>query len=514
MNKGGPALVTPAYAGVTLLLSWIYLTFYSATAGIEAAAPISLMGVGYMTSALFMTATVLVIAFSSFGKSTSLTSPTVKVATPLILASSTLLLIVGGTLHSVAFGVAGGVLTGLSSGIMAQQWIVAYRRVSLKMVICSFPVLMAMSVCVCMTIMYLPKTLLYAAIVILPIASELMLHWVSFELLPIVEVESGPKDRPLNFLLVVLPIALCYLASGFLDYFSGRSYYTFVFYAFCAFVPFVLAVVFAFVVDRKHITQTVLLPVAFLVLAGVPILSMHTYLPVAQFISIGELGLETVIFVAAVAFSDFFNLNSLKVCALARTCATLFNSIGWYIAAFVEQSYSGIASAQLSLLVVFFGIEVLVVCLIVSIVKAQKSIVEDIGEGKLDCVASVDSISTSSDAFPKAEDSRVFVGSDSDDAGISAGKGGDSFLKAMQLPGGGYELLFERCCREVAKEYELTNREVDVLELLARGYSAARIQKELYIAAGTVNYHTRNIYAKLGAHSKQEVIDFIAGRMG
>lgn len=311
----------------------------------------------------------------------------------------------------------------------------------------------------------------------------------------------------------MLPIALCYLASGFLDYFSGRSYYTFVFYAFCAFVPFVLAVVFAFVVDRKHITQTVLLPVAFLVLTGVPILSMHTYLPVAQFISIGELGLETVIFVAAVAFSDFFNLNSLKVCALARTCATLFNSIGWYIAAFVEQSYSGIASAQLSLLVVFFGIEVLVVCLIVSIVKAQKSIVEDIGEGKLDCVASVDSISTSSDAFPKAEDSHVFVGSGSGDAGISAGEGGDSSSEGNAAPWG-YELLFERCCREVAKEYELTNREVDVLELLARGYSAARVQKELYIAAGTVNYHTRNIYAKLGAHSKQEVIDFIAGRMG
>lgn len=96
MNKGGPALVTLAYTGVTLLLSWIYLTFYAATAGIEASAPISLMSAGYMTSALFMTATVLVIAFSSFGKSTSLTSSTVKVATPLVLASSTLLLIVGG----------------------------------------------------------------------------------------------------------------------------------------------------------------------------------------------------------------------------------------------------------------------------------------------------------------------------------------------------------------------------------------------------------------------------------
>ena len=96
MDKGGSALVAPAYTGVTLLLSWIYLTFYAATAGIEAAAPISLMGVGYMTSALFMTVTVLVIAFTSFGRSAMLTSPIVKVATPLILASSTTLLIIGG----------------------------------------------------------------------------------------------------------------------------------------------------------------------------------------------------------------------------------------------------------------------------------------------------------------------------------------------------------------------------------------------------------------------------------
>lgn len=48
-----------------------------------------------------------------------------------------------------------------------------------------------------------------------------------------------------------------------------------------------------------------------------------------------------------------------------------------------------------------------------------------------------------------------------------------------------------------------------MLALLARGYSSARIQSELFIAAGTVNYHTRNIYAKLGVHSKQEVIDLV-----
>lgn len=62
----------------------------------------------------------------------------------------------------------------------------------------------------------------------------------------------------------------------------------------------------------------------------------------------------------------------------------------------------------------------------------------------------------------------------------------------------------------MGQEFALSSREIDVLRLLARGYSSARIQSELYIAAGTVNYHTRNIYAKLGVHSKQEVIDLVA----
>ena len=73
---------------------------------------------------------------------------------------------------------------------------------------------------------------------------------------------------------------------------------------------------------------------------------------------------------------------------------------------------------------------------------------------------------------------------------------------------------FENRCLEVGQEFGLSSREIDVLRLLARGYSSARIQSELYIAAGTVNYHTRNIYAKLGVHSKQEVIDLVANDLG
>lgn len=479
MPSKTPTSVTPAYLGVTLLLSWIYLLFYANSAGIEASAPVSLMSSGYTSSALFMVAALLVIAFAPFDKVAFLTSTPVKVVIPILLSASTALLIVGGSVHNLAFILAGGSATGIFSGFMAQQWVTAFRRIGIKLAVCSFPKMMAMAICVCMTVMYLPLGAIYAIIIALPIVSELMFHWVRSDLFPNVIIEAGPKDKPLNFLLVLLPVVVFYLATGFLDYSSNENIYAFIFYALCAFVPLVVAGCFVFIVARESFAHEVLVPVAFLIVVGVPIMTLHSYLPTAQFVSIGELGLEVVLFVVSITFADFFDLSMLKVYALARACGTVFNSIGWYAAQAVDGAGSSIASAQLSLMVVFFGVEVLVVCLVVAIVKARKSVGAEEPQSDGDIDGAELSIA---DASQKAD--------------ASGGQGDE----------------FERRCWEVAREYDLSKREIDVLELLARGCTAAHIQGKLYIAAGTVNYHTRNIYAKLGVHSKQEVVDLIAGR--
>lgn len=68
--------------------------------------------------------------------------------------------------------------------------------------------------------------------------------------------------------------------------------------------------------------------------------------------------------------------------------------------------------------------------------------------------------------------------------------------------------LFERC-RIIGTHYGLSRREIDVFHLLVLGRSAARIQEELMIAAGTVNTHTYHIYTKLDVHSQQELIDLM-----
>jgi LuxR family maltose regulon positive regulatory protein len=53
----------------------------------------------------------------------------------------------------------------------------------------------------------------------------------------------------------------------------------------------------------------------------------------------------------------------------------------------------------------------------------------------------------------------------------------------------------------------LSHRELEVLALLAEGLNNAEIGQRLFIALPTVKSHTRNLYGKLGVHSRNEAVD-------
>jgi LuxR family maltose regulon positive regulatory protein len=52
----------------------------------------------------------------------------------------------------------------------------------------------------------------------------------------------------------------------------------------------------------------------------------------------------------------------------------------------------------------------------------------------------------------------------------------------------------------------LSERELEVLQLIEAGKSNRRIAQELFITAGTVKTHIRNIYRKLDAHSRTQAL--------
>lgn len=59
----------------------------------------------------------------------------------------------------------------------------------------------------------------------------------------------------------------------------------------------------------------------------------------------------------------------------------------------------------------------------------------------------------------------------------------------------------------IAEKAELTKREREVLAMMARGRDLAFICNELCLSRNTVKGYQKSIYAKLGVHSKQELID-------
>lgn len=70
---------------------------------------------------------------------------------------------------------------------------------------------------------------------------------------------------------------------------------------------------------------------------------------------------------------------------------------------------------------------------------------------------------------------------------------------------------FDERVAAVAEVYALTEREAEVLGILARGHGLGRVQEVLFIAEGTAITHRRHIYQKLDVHSKAELIDLVSG---
>lgn len=60
--------------------------------------------------------------------------------------------------------------------------------------------------------------------------------------------------------------------------------------------------------------------------------------------------------------------------------------------------------------------------------------------------------------------------------------------------------------------YGLSTRELEILDLFAQGRSANWIAEHLTISKNTVRTHLRAIYSKLDVHSRQELLDFLAGK--
>lgn len=80
-----------------------------------------------------------------------------------------------------------------------------------------------------------------------------------------------------------------------------------------------------------------------------------------------------------------------------------------------------------------------------------------------------------------------------DDGSISAGSKG----------------MWAKRCKALSDSCGLSERQREVLVLIAQGRSAKYVEQELSISLSTAQTHIRNIYRKVGVHSRQELLNEI-----
>jgi DNA-binding NarL/FixJ family response regulator len=66
--------------------------------------------------------------------------------------------------------------------------------------------------------------------------------------------------------------------------------------------------------------------------------------------------------------------------------------------------------------------------------------------------------------------------------------------------------MFSSMNNERGEDYNLSDREKGVLQLLVEGYSYKMIASEMFIAIDTVRSHIKKIYEKLHVNSKSEAV--------
>ncbi|MDA8117474.1 MAG: response regulator transcription factor [Actinomycetota bacterium] len=92
---------------------------------------------------------------------------------------------------------------------------------------------------------------------------------------------------------------------------------------------------------------------------------------------------------------------------------------------------------------------------------------------------------------------------------VRAAAGGEALISPQMLA----RLLPQLSREERPARHRLTDREIEMLSYMARGFSNRAIADQLYLSVNTVRNHVQSILGKLGAHSKLEAVS-IAVRTG
>lgn len=76
------------------------------------------------------------------------------------------------------------------------------------------------------------------------------------------------------------------------------------------------------------------------------------------------------------------------------------------------------------------------------------------------------------------------------------------------------ESTIEERCVDIGRAHGLTEREIEIFALLARGRNGQFVMDHYVVSRNTVKSHVKHIYSKLDVHSQQELIDLVEHAAG
>ena len=392
---------------------------------------------------------------------------------------------------NTALLVVGGILSGAGSAFLAAHWASAFGRAKARAFVVNLPLIFAAVLITCLAITYVFAAIALVFATLLPLASGACLIYAdryAASLSEQVHSEANrSKSKPVRsrriYLILIAAVCLIGLTTGSLN--QIRSINAGYCFAFSCITSVLILLITGWLIVQDN-------PKAFLPLFVAPLVVFLIFaLPLIRFTpndapgivyAIGSVTRELMLMFEAVLFALLFDLSCAKTFMIGRVVMALSDLCGALCAAAIMEHLGNQAGAQFAGGVLLVGSEVIIAGLLMMYLLLRR---KSLATPSLNTrAAGVDT--AAQEATTRPEDAADTSQPDESAASQS-----------------------EIVANLTAERFGLSPREADVLRLLVAGESTTQIQDTLCIAPGTFNYHMRNIYSKLGVHSRQELLVFI-----
>ena len=403
-------------------------------------------------------------------------------ASGVALALSTVALCLCDTASALgrALIVAGGLGSGVSSGLLFLGWGRLFSDVGTRRAMLEVSLSWAFAALLVLLLIYTASVVSSAVCILAALASAVMLRQAALERperpKPVREHSLHPRTRAM-FIRGLVACAAMGLVQGFTDVIAGFKYFdvpalhpVFLMVS-CAVISLVLAAVVRF--STRDFVCLAYRVVAMVLVLGCLLMSAdavpHT---LGSAIIFGAYqGFFILLCAVCIDISNYFDVRATRAFGMAVAALYLGELLG-DVAAFSVTAL--IRADDLSLSMVSIALTVLVVFAVLFLFTEKDLVETSLGE-MLD-----------------EEEAEQPPTSESAMGGAQA-----------------YEERIARVTAYLGRRYQLTPRECEVLPLVIKGRTIARIQEELHISQGTVSTHTRHIYQKTQVVNRQGLLDLI-----